>query len=358
MNTATRLLLKRLLAIWVLLVLSALGAFAWMAHLAQRQSFAHLASAARVEQALQSRQLTELRLRADHLAQDPAFVDYVAQSLIPDPAMNNRVDSTSITDLLDSRRKGYDLALVLDANGKQAARSGTLLANDAQIRNDPAIGQVIATLKPRQEVRVEQGKIMLVAVEPLLRGGALQGVLYTATELGNGFAQAIGKVADTGIALVPSPARASETPPNSGLPPTLLEAIGAKLSATPASASATVALQLDAAGAAPALATPMDTVGDRATLVALDPDFSTASATVASVWPLWVGITVLGVAATLAAWLRWRRHDVPLDRICDILVRGVQGDHKLVIRTQGSPALCRLRDEVNALLEVSGRNKA
>ena len=65
--------------------------------------------------------LAELQLRADSLAQDPAFVDYVAQSLIPVPQLGGAIDKASISDLLKERRHGYDVAMVLDTQGAPIA---------------------------------------------------------------------------------------------------------------------------------------------------------------------------------------------------------------------------------------------
>lgn len=356
MNMATRPLQAGLLAIWVLAILSALGAFAWMTHLAQRQSFAHLASAARVEQALQSRQLAELRLRADHLAQDPAFVAYVAQSLIPDPARGNAIDSASIADLLSSRRQGYGLALVLDPGGKPAARSGDLLANDANLRNDPAIGRAIVTLKPQQELRVEQGQIILVMVEPLLRGEALQGVLYTAQRLDGAFTEAVSRVSGSEVLLLAVPAAASDASPANGESSALSRAIRTALAAAPRQ-SGSMTMRVDGR-TLPAIVTPLQTAGGSAELVAIAPSFLAAHAVLEMAWPLWLGIILLAGIASGGVLVRWRRTDLPLAHICAILERGVEGDHALVIRTQGSAALRQLRDQVNALLaQSSGRNK-
>lgn len=358
MSSARRPLIIALIVTWVLAVLSALGAFGYAKHLARQQVFSQLAVAARVETALQARQLTELRLRADHLAHDPAFVEYVAQSLIPDPARGGAIDSTSIADLLDSRRKDYDLALVLDPTGKPAARSGTLLAKDSGIGNDAAIQRAIATLEPQQEMRVEQGQIILVVVEPLLRGGALQGVLYAAKQLDSGFAMAVSKASGVDIALVATPAAAQATLPDSGLAPALVQAIRNSFSATPAPTQAgSRRLSLQAGGTTlPAIATPLRTVGGRATLIALDSAFTAPSAAATLAWPLWLGIAILALIASGATLLRWRRTDAPLESICTILERGVHGDHELVIRTHGSTALRRLRDEINTLLAQAARD--
>lgn len=347
MNTATRPLRAGLLAIWILAILSALGTFAWMAQLAQRQSFAHLAGAVRVEQALEARQLAELRLRADHLAQDPAFVAYVAQSLIPDPARGNAIDSASIADLLSSRRQGYDLALVLDPNGKPAAQSGTLPANDASLRNDPAIRRAITTLKPQQELRVEQGRIILVVIEPLLRGDSLQGVLYTAKQLAGAFTEAVSRVSGSEVLLLASPAVASEASPANGESSTLTHAIRTTLAAAPGR-SGSMTLHVDGR-TLPAIVTPVQIAGGSAELVAIDPSYLAAHAAFAMAWPLWLGILLLAGIASGGVLVRWRRTDLPLAHICAILERGVEGDHALLIRTHGSAALRRLRDQLNAI---------
>lgn len=361
MNTSLRHMLAALITIWILAALSAIGVFGYATHLAQRQLFSRLTVPARAEAALEALQLADLRLRADHLARDPAFVDYVAQSLVPNPARGNAIDSASIADLLTSRRKGYDLALVLDPNGKPAARSGTLLASGAQIQSDPAIAKAIATLDPQQEVRVEDGRIILVAVEPLLRGGAMQGVLYAAKQLDSTFAATVGRIADAGIALVAMPAPVSEVQPESGLSPELVQAIPAGLAAMDAigpGRSRRLVLHVDGQSL-PAVVSPLRTVGGRAALVALDPDFAASRAAAAVAWPLWLAILVLAGIASGGALVRWRRTDVPLERVCAVLDRGVSGDHELVLHTQGSAAMRRLRDQLNALLaQASTRSRS
>ena len=351
MKRARANLLGSLALTWLLALLAASGVYAYTAHLNLTHEHGKLAVAPRVEAAFAAQELDTLRLRADHLAMDPAFVDYVAQSLVPNPSLGNAIDSTSITDLLIARRKGYDLAMVLDPDGKPAARSGTLLTNDAQLRSDPAISQVIKTLKPVQEIRVEQGRIILAVAEPLLRGGALQGVLYTAKELGSTFAKAIAHTAGASIALVAAPAPDAANFPESGLAPDILRAIRQSVAAQQAGHARTRALDLHvAAGTLPALAAPLPARGGEATLVAVDPAFDLASATMGKAWPLWLGILLLAVIASALVVLRWRRTDAPLEQVCAILERGVRGDHDLVIRTRGSATLQRLRDLINGLL--------
>lgn len=351
MNCARINLFGSLALTWVLAVLAAWGVYAYTTHLDLTRVREKLAVAPRVETALAAQELHELRLRADHLAMDPAFVDYVAQSLVPNPSLGNAIDSTSIADLLSARRKGYDLAMVLDPDGKPAARSGTLLDDDAELRADPAIAQAIKTLQPVQEVRAERGHIILVVVEPLLRGGALQGVLFTARELDSAFAKAIADTAGVGIALVTTPAPAATNMPESGLSQGVLAAI--RDSNVIKQSKLTRAQLIDlrvGAHALPVLAAPLPMRGGEATLVALDPAFDPTSAAVGTAWPLWLGILVLAGIASALAVLRWRRTDAPLEQICTILERGVQGDHKLAIPSRGAATPRRLGDLITRLL--------
>ncbi|TAN04598.1 MAG: hypothetical protein EPN36_08240 [Rhodanobacteraceae bacterium] len=350
MNRARLNLFGSLALTWLFAVLAAVGVYAYMAHLDLRHVRETLMVAPRVEAALAAQELHELRLRADHLAMDPAFVDYVAQSLVPNPSLGNAIDSTSIADLLNARRKGYDLAMVLDPDGKPAARSGTLLDDDTQLRADPAIAQVIKTLQPVQEVRAEQGHIILVVAEPLLRGGALQGVLFTARELGSAFAKAIAGTVGAGIALVTTPAQDATAMPESGLSQGILAAIRDSKVIRQSKLTRTQLIDLRVAGPTlPALAAPLLTRGGQATLVALDPGFDPMSAAAGTAWPLWLGILVLAGIASGLAVLRWRRTDAPLEQICTILERGVQGDHELVIPSRGAATPWRLGELITRL---------
>lgn len=99
----------------------------------------------------------------------------------------------------------------------------------------------------------------------------------------------------------------------------------------------------------PAIVTPLQTAGGSAELVAIDPSFMATHAVLDMAWPLWLGILLLASIASGGVLLRWRRTDLPLAHVCAILERGVEGDHALVIRTHGSAALRRLRDQLNAI---------
>lgn len=46
----------------------------------------------------------------------------------------------------------------------------------------------------------------------------------------------------------------------------------------------------------------------------------------------------------------WRRIEIPLQRMVEIIERGRHGDRSLVIRVDGSPGVRHLRDAINRLL--------
>jgi hypothetical protein len=353
MKPATRFLVTGVVAVILLTVAAAWVTLRQVDQRAQIRSLERLKVAATVESDLQSNRISELQLRAAALAQDPAFVDYVTQSLIPNPQLGGAVDSVSISDLLRERRSGYDIAMVLDARGMPAASSGILLKDHASIRDDPLVKAAISQLKPQQGVWVDHGQMLWVAVNPLLRGGALQGVLLAANRVDKSFAVAIARISRTDIALLMQPSPGSEPAPTSGLDGWTDQALSAQspqlLGVTDQQGKA---IQIDdGQHGVTAWVTPLRASGGRAALVALDAGGGAARMD-ASALPLLLGVLGFGICALLLVLLHWWRTWRPLQRMLDVMENASDGDRNLTIRVEGSAMVCRLRDGINRWLRT------
>lgn len=355
MKPGNRFLFAGVVATVVLTVGAALVTLGQANRRSHDRSVSQLKVAATVERELQASRLTELQLRAAALAQDPAFVDYVAQSLIPSPQLGGAVDSASISDLLRERRSGYDIAMVLDSRGTPVASSGILLKDHASIRQDALVTAAISQLVPRQGVWVDHGQLLWVAVSPLLRGGALQGVLLAATRVDDTFATAVSRIARTDLALVIEPFPGGEPSPSSRLDGWTENALGLQLEqllAVTGQSGKAVPLT-GAEHGVTTWVTPIKASGGRAALVAIGAE-ETAGPFSADGLPLLVGVVGFGFGALLLVLLHWWRTWLPLQRMLEVIENASQGDHHLTIRVEGSSMVCRLRDGINRLLHSAG----
>jgi hypothetical protein len=355
MKPATQFLLLSVAAVVLLATAAAAVTLRQVDHRAQARVLDQLQVAATVERELQASRLVELQLRAELLAQDPAFVDYVAQSLIPNPQLGGAVDSASISDLLKERRHGYDIAAVLDPQGKPVAMSGILLKDHDGIRRDPLVTSAISLLKPQQGVWVDHGQLFWVVVNPLLRGGVLQGVLLTASHVDDAFAIAVSRIARTDVAVLVQPVPGSGSAPSSGLDSWTEQELSAQLPGLlGVTAAAGNAVQLtDGQRKVSAWVTPLKTSGGQAALIAIGPDEQADGRIDTATLPLLVGIGGFGVCAVLLVLLQWWRTWLPLQRMLEVIQLASHGDQHLTIRVNGSPIVRRLRDGINRLLHPS-----
>ena len=341
------------LVLVVLLGAAAAAGVIWQTRRATAASaLGRLQVAGTVESELQANRLRELQLRAEVLARDTAFVGYVAQSLIPNPQLGGAVDAASISDLLTERRRGYDIAAVLDPQGKLIATSGILLRDPAAILHDPLVLKAIHSLKSVQGTWVDHGELLWVAINPLLRGGALQGVLLTATHVDSAFAIAVGRIARTPVTFViqPSPG-APPAPTSSGVDDWVTQAISTQLPTVLAQVQPHALPLAGGQHRSTAWVTPLETQGGRAALVVLAADPAGGSFPDAAARPLLLGVAVLTALGVLIVLLLWRRTWLPLQNMLELIQRAAEtGDHHLTARVGGSPIVRGLRDSINPLL--------
>lgn len=348
MKSATRSLVCGLILVAALVAIAAVGVV-WQTHrAAQGGSLHRLQQAGAVESELQTARLQVLQSRAETLAVDSAFVDYVAQSLIPNPQRGGAVDSASISDLLKERRHGYDVASVLDRHGKLIATSGALQREPEDIQHDPLVARAIGTLKPVQGTWVNHGQLLWVAVNPLLRGVVLQGVLITATHVDDAFATAVARIAGADVVFVTQPSRGSAPAPSSGVDSWVSQALSTQWPEV-LGATGKQALRLaDGGHSTTAWVTPLDADGGRAALVAIDPDAG-AGAIDAAAQSLLLGVVALGVLGVLIVLMQWRRSWLPLQNMAESIEVAGKDDRHPTLRADGSPIVRRLRDGINQL---------
>ncbi|HET6431687.1 hypothetical protein [Dyella sp.] len=225
----------------VLFAAAAAYAVRWQAlQSAQAQADARLQRAVVVAHDARAQALQVLALRGSALAEDPAFVDYVVQSLQPNAALGGGIDRASISDLLNARRRGYDVAMVLDAQGMPAALDGVLLKDKASIQRDPLVTAALASAKPTQGAWIFDGSLLWVSVHPLLRGGIVQGALVAVQTVREPYPALVARHSGVATAMVVSggagfvmatqhalpgwavpalPELASTLPPDDALPP-------------------------------------------------------------------------------------------------------------------------------------------
>lgn len=352
MKPAKRFLLSGLALVVVVTALAAIGVI-WQTRLTtQARVQSRLQVAASVEAALQSTRLEVLQAHAQALATDQAFVGYVAHALLPDPAFGGQIDSASIGDLLKQRRHGYAVAMVLDREGKPVAASGILRKDPASIAHDKLVTLCLVSGKAAQGMWVAHGQLLWVAVNPLLRGGTIQGMLLTATPVSDAFAIAVSRIAGVDVALVTRDAPGSISASSTGMSLWATRALTANASAIVdvQSAHGQAVPLSDQQHATTAWATPLNVVDGRAAMLAIDPDADTRSLVDSAAWPILGGVAALGIFAALLIVLQWQRTWLPLERMQELILRAADGDHFMHVRDNGSPIVRYLRDAINQLL--------
>jgi hypothetical protein len=354
MKPASGSLLFGVCVVAVLVIASAAGVIRETRKVASANSLQQLRVAGIVETELQANRLQELQLRADVLANDVAFVDYVAQSLLPSAQLGGAVDSASISDLLTERRHGYDIAAVLDPTGKLVATSGILLRDPSGVQHDPLVAKAIRSLAPVRGTWVDHGQLLWVVVNPLLRGGALQGVLLSAAHVDNGFATTVSRIARTSVAFVIQPSPGSLQAPASDVQDWAAQALSSQVPAVLALTATGPLTLADGQHQSTVWVTPLDTAGGRAALVALDPAAGSDGIVNRASRPWLAGIAALGVFGLLLVMLLWRRTWLPLQQMLDVIERAADtGDNNLTVRVEGSTIVRRLRDGINRLLQAN-----
>ena len=352
----------RSLALGLLLVLAGtVAAAVGTIQLSRRQALANaghnVATGGKLLATLERMDMDNLALRAQALANDSAFVDYMAQSLIPNPQLGGAIDSASIIDQLNERRHGYDVALVLDPAGKPAGISGLLARAPATIASDPLVRKAIATDQPVQGYWLDDDRLLRVAIAPLLRGRSLQGLVVTARRVEAAFANEVHDTSGVDLALLSASNPTIPLVYSGAVPPSPTELTrlrGVALSASDGPRS------LPGAGSAVADALAVPVSNGRAVWLLLPSTGGAQRMVPREAIPLLAGVACLGLLAVLGTvWLWWRTW-LPLERMLYAIDRAAAGDDHVTLRTGGSAVVRQLRDRLNRLIHQNrtsaGRN--
>ncbi|GGA40139.1 hypothetical protein [Dyella nitratireducens] len=341
-------LLRGMLAVVVLTLAAALSAKAFLKQAANSSELERLQQTGLIEQELQKSEFEQLALRAQMLASDRDFVEYVTQSLTPNPARGGAIDKLSITDLLGERRQGYDVAMVLDAQGQLVSQSGVLAERSDSIASDPLVTQTIKGGAPSQGAWFQDGVLYWVVVSPLTQANALKGLLVTANQANHLFSQRVAGLSRSDVVLMTSPSTVAAFSGGVDVPSqNVLSAHGADVMALARSGGGALVVR-DGQRDVQTWVTPVRVSGLDLAMVALDmaDDHAFAQSEL-----LLVGSIVLfGVIVALLVVTQWWRTWRPLDQILDVLDRAAQGDHTLVLRVRGSALVTRIGESFNRIL--------
>lgn len=343
---------SRSLALGLLLVLAGtVAAAVGTIQLSRRQALTsdrhNVATGGKLLATLERMDMDNLALRSQALANDSAFVDYVAQSLMPNPQLGGAIDSASIIDQLNERRHGYDVALVLDPAGKPAGMSGLLARSPADIANDPLVRRAIASQQPVQGYWLDNDRLLRVAIAPLLRGRSLQGLVVAASRVEATFADEVHDTTGVDLALLSTSGPATPLVFSGAAPPSSAELTRLRAAVLSASGSPQ-ALPVAGWPTAYALAVPVS--NGRAAWLLLPATGSAQRTVPREAVPLLSGVACLGLLAALGiVWLWWRTW-LPLERMLYIVDRAAAGDDHMTLRTGGSAVVRQLRDRLNRLI--------
>jgi eukaryotic-like serine/threonine-protein kinase len=166
---------------------------------------AALAASAALQHELAARRLDEVELKIRLLAADAAFVQYIADAQ-GDPfglgrGLGQALDALSIQDLLLERQAiGFDLGMVLDADGEVLARTDQLEALQQNLAELPFVRDAVAQLVPLSGYWRLNDVLYHAAVFPLAQGGDLIGFLLIARRIDDVLAVQVGRSSMADIA--------------------------------------------------------------------------------------------------------------------------------------------------------------
>lgn len=283
---------------------------------------------ARLQALVEAQMDRELGIRGELIAGNQAVVAYMTQAL-GSTLPGERIDATSVVDLLEERRTQLRLSLAA-----VIAPDGAVLAStDPGLRDhDFAADPVFVAARDAQATRtglwVERGRLVHVAMLPLARYGSGDATLVVGEAIDEAFLAMLARPAGTPLALQRTDAGGS--------------AVVASSQPLPADA---VAAAIAQGAAAPAL------FGNPAVrLVALDAG-EARSGLVHAHLPL-LAFALLATLAVVALLVAYRRNVVaPLQALESLLRRAADtGDVHLRAMEAGAPPVRSIAAACNALL--------
>jgi hypothetical protein len=294
--------------------------------------------------------LQQLQLRAVALATDPAFSGYILASM-QSGAPGGTVDRAAIVDLLKSRRRGYDLAMVLDAQGQPIAADGTVPGTREDIPGDPLVKRALTSLAPSSGAWVREGKLFWITVNPLMRGGIAQGLLLTAARVDDGYASTISRYTGAAVAVLVSndtSDRHYAIASAHALPSWAITELPRFVESLPTSklspmSDRTLELRDDHSGETASIV-PLRTASGQALVIAL-------ADTPAHTHTGWLAAWVFLLGALAVFW-HWWRVERPLQLLASRVAAVARGHRPPQFTARGSPSIRGLARHLNRLFST------
>ncbi|MGA9333412.1 MAG: protein kinase [Rudaea sp.] len=166
-----------------------------------------LATSSAVQKEFEQSRLQSLQLKVQLIAADPGTARYVSQAAgsdnnLPGLSDSESTDTKSIPDLLKERQGqyGFDLGIVLDAQGNVLGRSDQTEAFQESLADDPLVHPAIADASPFSGYWRQGGKLYQAAIMPLAQDRDLVGFLLLAQDVDDALCQQVAKVSGAQIA--------------------------------------------------------------------------------------------------------------------------------------------------------------
>lgn len=309
----------------------------------------------------------ELELKSEILATNPGFVGYISQAMAAGAVSGGSVDSASIRDLLEERRKlyGFDVAAVLDPRGNSVVMLGDALRKRQDFSSLPLLLRVRASARAESELIGQEGRLVLATLSPMLRGTTIEALLLTGVEIGDAFIQPIARAGKADLALVGTSSQGYvvvASTLDSAENQAIVDAVAAELPVLPGAGIADVArhYDLELAGATTrAASTPLFGAAAGGVLVSIVPVEQRVVITGAIRTPMLIaGAAVLIVL--LAVWVLVQARLVhPVNQLVEISDRVLRGDIQVVARDVGKGDLSLIAAAFNqALAGMRGYKEA
>jgi serine/threonine-protein kinase len=191
-----------------------------------------LATSSAVQKEFEQSRLEQLQLKVQLFAADASTAKYVAQvggssSGLPGLSEGGERDSLSIADLLKERQGqyGYDLGIVMDAQGNVLGRSDQTEAFRESLADDALVHPAIEKAEPFSGYWRQGDKLYQAAVMPLQQDQNLIGFVLLAQRVSDELCRQVAKVSGAQIAFwLPARAQQAATAENTdGKPPGRLQ---------------------------------------------------------------------------------------------------------------------------------------
>ena len=337
---------KRAAVFALILLALSLGLLAWQdERLAAVHTSNQIERAQAVQTLVERQQRNDLTQRAELIAGDAAFSDYVGQALggaLPGVP----VDTNSIVDLLAERQQQLELsvAAVVDGSGRVVAHSG-LDRRRETLKGDPVFDEASRKLTVATGLWEQDGQLLHVAVIALATLGSGDGFLLVALPVKREFAQAIATGSGGAVALLRT-SKDGLVIVDSTLPESTNDAVQAAARSV-SKPGARVALDVD--GESRRGFTSKLLGSDAGMVVVLPPPESLTGLTRASRLPWLLGTLLLALGLGVAGWWILRNVLRPVDAISKMLDRTSSGDFHLQFRESDAGAMTGLAAAFNRM---------